>query len=1059
MKLFLQSIQSKLVVLIILAMLPGLGILLLYSVYDRNIAIENALKKAIQTVETITSEQTEIIKNTEFFLSQLSKTPVVLTPQAPECSDFLAKILKLNRNYINLGVPLVNGDLLCNAIPLNRAVNVSDRPYIQRAITTKSFSVGEYQIDRATGVSSINFAYPVVHPDSHDLVGLAVAVVSLNWLSEDLSKAHLPKNTVAYITDSNNNIVANYPVDLQEFSRFTGGDLGSVMKGDYAVSEGTKVIKSQDNHTRVFVSRLMTSNDFYSSITLSVGIPFDDELTQINQQMLKILILVIFFALAMIVAAMYGVRRSILNPLSALIQSAKNLELGKSDSSYPQHGAPEFVALQEQFSAMAKTRLNAEQQLKDNQLLLLKSQSQLTRHIEDMPLGCISWDIEFCCTAWNKSAQRIFGFSAEEAIGKHVSALIVTPLVYKELKGLFASLLNKKGGSYSTNENITKNGNTIICEWHSTRIEDSNGVVTGLASLVQDVTERKQMEDKLITAASVFGHAREGIMITDAAGFIIDINQTFEVITGYTRDEVLGKKPDFLVSEQSVSDTYLQITSALNDKGHWYGENWSKRKNQEVYPQLLSISTVYNESGHMKNYVALFSDITLLKEHQTQLEHIAHYDVLTNLPNRTLLVDRLKQAIIHSKRQGQSVAVVFIDLDGFKEVNDLHGHSIGDELLVALSARMKEALRDGDTLSRFGGDEFVVVLAGLENESDYEPILERLLTSASDKVTVGDTVLRVSASIGVTLHPQDKADEGQLIRHADQAMYIAKQRGKNCYHLFDTVSDDAIKTKRESIQEISGALENREFVLYYQPKVNMRTGRIIGVEALIRWQHPERDLLPPMAFLPMIEDQSICIDIGEWVINEALTQMTRWEEEGFSVPVSVNIDALQLQQHDFTTRLATILAQHPNIDPSALQLEVLETSAFGDIMGVSNIMSNCVELGVKFAIDDFGTGYSSLTYLRRLPADLIKIDQSFVRDMLHDTDDLAIIIGVVGLAASFNREVIAEGVETIAHGTALLQLGCELAQGYGIAKPMPADQVPVWSASWQPAPEWLLVTK
>ncbi|MGK0250532.1 MAG: EAL domain-containing protein (putative c-di-GMP-specific phosphodiesterase class I), partial [Oleispira sp.] len=281
-------------------------------------------------------------------------------------------------------------------------------------------------------------------------------------------------------------------------------------------------------------------------------------------------------------------------------------------------------------------------------------------------------------------------------------------------------------------------------------------------------------------------------------------------------------------------------------------------------------------------------------------------------------------------------------------------------------------------------------------------------------------------------------------------------KGKNCYHLFDTVSDDAIKTQRESIQNIKEALDNREFVLYFQPKVNMRTGAVIGAEALIRWQHPERGLVPPLEFLPTIENNAISIDIGEWVIDTSLTQIAKWQELGLNIPVSVNVGAMQLQQQDFATRLATILAAHPDVAPSALQLEVLETSALGDVMDASEIMNKCVELGVNFAIDDFGTGYSSLTYLRRLPADLIKIDQTFIRDMLDDPEDLVIVVGVVGLAIAFNRKVIAEGVETIAHGTALLKLGCELAQGYGIARPMPADQIPEWTASWQPDPAWQL---
>jgi diguanylate cyclase (GGDEF)-like protein/PAS domain S-box-containing protein len=1059
MKVFLQSIQSKLVTLIILALLPGLIIFILYSFNDRNTAIESALKEALSTAKAITSDQSTIINETEIFLRELSLSPSVLKPNSSQCSAFLAEVLNLSDRYINLGAPLVNGDLICNAIPLNKPVNVIDRPYIQQALKTKAFSIGEYQIDRATGVSSINFVHPIIHPTSDNLLGFIVAVVSLNRLSKLLSDSHLSKDTVAYITDHNKKIIAKFPANPQELSEISEGNFVSVVENDFEISESFQILKSADNQTRIFVSRLITGKSDHAPLTLSIGIPFNEELTQINTRLVTTLLLLLSFFFLIIITATYGFRQSILTPISALIKSAQSLDPGGSNTDFSQHSIFELVTLQEQFSAMAKTRLEAEKSIKESQTLLLESQHQLTKHIEKTPLGYIFWDTNFYIREWNNSAEKIFGYTSEEAIGRHLTELIITKPVYNKLQDLFESFFYKDEGSYSTNQNITKSGRTIICEWHNAPTKALNGKLTGLSSLVQDVTKRKEMEETLITAASVFGHAREGIIIVDNKGIIINVNKTFEIITGYTQDEVLGRKPKFLDSEINEPDMYKNIIKALYTDDHWDGEIWSKRKNQENYPQLLTISTVYDENKNVKNFVILFSDITLLKQNQMQLEHIAHYDVLTQLPNRTLLADRLKQAIIQSKRSNHSVAIVFIDLDGFKAVNDENGHGIGDELLVTLSLRMKEALRDGDTLSRFGGDEFVLVLADLEKESDCEPILERLLKSISTEVTVSDVVVKVSASIGVTLYPKDKADDGQLIRHADQAMYIAKQSGKNCYHIFDTINDDAITTRRKNIESINRAFKNNELILYYQPKVNMRTGRIFGVEALIRWQHPTSGLLNPIDFLPIIEDQAISIDISEWVINEALTQINHWEQQGCYFPVSVNIDARQLQQPGFTSRLETILAQHPSIDPSALQLELLETNAFDDVNDIANIMRQCLELGVSFAIDDFGTGYSSLTYLRRLPADLIKIDQSFVRDMLKNNDDYAIITGVVGLAASFNREVIAEGVETVAQGRALLKLGCELAQGYGIARPMPANEIIEWSSSWKVNPEWLKIRK
>jgi diguanylate cyclase (GGDEF)-like protein len=463
---------------------------------------------------------------------------------------------------------------------------------------------------------------------------------------------------------------------------------------------------------------------------------------------------------------------------------------------------------------------------------------------------------------------------------------------------------------------------------------------------------------------------------------------------------------------------------------------------------------IWDAKGVIVSLHGVAQDITERKRAEQQLEHIAHYDLLTNMPNRVLLADRLNRVMAQCQRRNQSVAVAFMDLDGFKAVNDRCGHNVGDELLIAVSQQMKKVLREGDTLARIGGDEFIAVVVDLENIEDIEPVLNRLLKAAAEPYNFGDAVVQVSASIGVTFYPQDHVDADQLIRHADQAMYVAKQTGKNRYHFFDTAQDNANNIQRESIGDIRSALDRREFVLHYQPKVNMHTGEVIGVEALIRWQHPVRGLVPPLEFLPAVEGHAVSLELGEWVVDTALSQINQWRSIGVNLPISVNISAYQLQQVNFTTRLAALLAVHSDVPSNCLELEILETSALQDISQVSETMNACHDLGVRFALDDFGTGYSSLTYLRRLPAQMIKIDQSFVRDMLEDADDLAIVEGVLGLAKAFRREVIAEGVETIAHGVALLQLGCELAQGYGIARPMPAGDIPEWASSWKADNSW-----
>jgi diguanylate cyclase (GGDEF)-like protein/PAS domain S-box-containing protein len=680
---------------------------------------------------------------------------------------------------------------------------------------------------------------------------------------------------------------------------------------------------------------------------------------------------------------------------------------------------------------------------------------------------------------WSAQAQGIFGWTNKQAVGQELANLIIPiPLRAPHKKGLEHFMATGEGpilNKIIEVEALHQDGHNIPIELTISFIKLTDGFEFN--ALARDISKRKKAQKALVIAneklafqnqekdkraneltlaASVFTHALEGIVITDAANRVIDVNKKFTDITGYSREEVVGQAPRFFQADRHPPEFYSAMWQIIKSSGQWAGEILSRRKNGEKYVVGITISAVKDAVGKVSHYVALFSDITLQRDHQCQLEEMAHFDALTKLPNRALFADRLNQAMLQCQRRHNSLAVIFMDLDGFKDINDTYGHAVGDELLIIVSHRMSDTLREVDTLARIGGDEFVAVLNDLINAEDYKMALERLLRAASDPISVGDAILKVSVSIGVAIYPQDDADADILIRHADQAMYIAKKAGKNCYHLFDRALDNAVNLKLENISNISAALNKHEFILYYQPKVNMSMGEVVGVEALIRWQHPVRGLVPPLDFLPLIENHAISLEIGEWVIDTALSQISQWQSIGITLPISVNISAYQLQQTDFVERLAKLLAAHADVSPHLLELEILETSAFSDINYVIATMKSCIALGVQFALDDFGTGYSSLTYLRRLPANLIKIDQTFIRDMLTDADDLAIVLAVVSLAKAFQLEVIAEGVETVEHGTALLQLGCNKAQGYGIARPMPASDILTWLSSWQPYRAWLL---
>lgn len=446
-------------------------------------------------------------------------------------------------------------------------------------------------------------------------------------------------------------------------------------------------------------------------------------------------------------------------------------------------------------------------------------------------------------------------------------------------------------------------------------------------------------------------------------------------------------------------------------------------------------------------------DITRQKSHQIQLEHAVYYDAITGLPNRYLLTGQLELAL-QSRQKDKLLAIVYLDLDRFKTINDEYGTDEGNQLLIETSLRLKKSLRTGDILARLGGDEFVIVLTNVGSMEECRMVLERLLSAIRKPINLSGHELNITASLGVTVYPDDSADADRLVRHADQAMYRAKAMGKDCYYIFDTLESQQNDSQMEYLARIEQAIDQDEMELYYQPKINMRTGKVLGAEALIRWNHPEHGVLAPGAFLPVIENTPVILKLDHWVLEAAFKQLSFWKSKNVALNLSVNIAALDLQQDDFFERFQTLLAHYSDVDVRLLELEVLETAALEDIEKVSQVMEKITRLGVQFSLDDFGTGYSSLSYLRRLPAAALKIDQSFVRDMLWDVGDTTLVQGVISLATAFQRSVIAEGVESEEHGELLLRLGCDIGQGYGISRPIPAQAFEEWRRSWSSFPSW-----
>ena len=604
----------------------------------------------------------------------------------------------------------------------------------------------------------------------------------------------------------------------------------------------------------------------------------------------------------------------------------------------------------------------------------------------------------------------------------------------------------------------TKKGKPRVALVSSSVVENTLGDETLL--VIYDITVRKEAEEQLRFSSRVFNQAHEAIMITDTKGVITDVNPAFSHITGYSREEAIGQTPHLLSSGKHSPEFFQNMWKSISDHGYWQGEVWNCRKNGELYAELLTVSSLTDDDGATRHFVGLFSDITNAKQQQDTLELMAHYDVLTKLPNRALLADRYLQAVAHCKRAKTMLAICFLDLDDFKPVNDTYGHDVGDQLLIEVANRLRNNVREEDTISRFGGDEFAIIFRDVESLQECEDMLKRIHHSIAQPYYVDDLRLTISASSGVSFYTQESDDLDTLLRHADQSMYQAKLSGRNHYQLFNPADNQLTIEKQQLLHDIRQALKTDEFCLFYQPKVNMTNGEVFGMEALIRWQHPTRGLLTPLKFLPVIADSELEIEIGRWVLQQALKQLQFLHQQGYMISISVNIASYHLQSDAFVSDMEKLLAEYPDIGPEYLQLEIVETTALGDIGAITKVIRQCKDsIGVSVALDDFGTGYSSLTHLRHLSADTIKIDQSFIRDMLDDPQDYTIVDGVTGLAEAFDRQVIAEGVETVEHGLMLLLIGCENAQGYGIARPMPSDDVMSWLRHYHAEVGWVSASR
>lgn len=580
---------------------------------------------------------------------------------------------------------------------------------------------------------------------------------------------------------------------------------------------------------------------------------------------------------------------------------------------------------------------------------------------------------------------------------------------------------------------------------HKFPLKDGSGRVFAVAGISTEVTAQRQMEQRLQWAMAVFNQGSEGVLICDERNSIVQVNAAFQRITGYSEDQVMGRNPSLMASGRHDLAFYRQFWHELVAYGHWEGEIWNRRKDGAVYPQWLRVSRVSKQGSLPGSFVGVFSDLSIRKASEEEIERLAFYDLLTNTPNRHLLRDRLEQAIRVGTRERTQFAVLFLDLDHFKEVNDVHGHDVGDEVLIEVSQRLQAALRAQDTVCRQGGDEFILLLCPID-QPGAQICVQKLLTAMAQPFLTTQGELKLSASIGVAMFPDDARSVQTLMRNADSAMYEAKHNGRNNYSFFsaDMAQQSALRVAIE--RSLRSAVGTDELTLHFQPKLDLSSGALLGAEALLRWNSPTLGIMAPDTFIPVAEESGLIVPLGTWVLEQALAQIKAWHASGMGwLQVSVNVSAGQFWKQDLPELVANRL-RASSVPAAMLDLELTERVAMVNPQEGVLICQRLKRLGVSLSMDDFGTGYSSLSYLSRLPMDVLKIDQSFVQRLGDDQHDAQIVRSVVQLAHSLNLRTVAEGVETTEQHRFLQTLGCDQGQGYLFARPLPASAFAQW---WQ----------
>lgn len=910
--------------------------------------------------------------------------------KSQELNDFLLRQQSRLPEIVSLRVTDAHGVVAYGPDVKPGSVNVADRKYFTalRDNPNGGLFIDRPVLARISKTWVIPLARRINYPDGR-FAGVVYANLSLRHMVDTFTTLDLGQHGIANLRDLDLNIMARYPEMYGPDSSMGKPTLSPPLQRliEAGKTAGTyRVHAVLDNVERTYSYRRIGRYPLY----VTVGLASEDYLADWRSSALKLLLWGGLFFLATLLVARF-IYRSLLR----------------------QRQAYDF---------------------------LHNSEERFRYTLENAPIGMAIVSLDGRFEQVNQALCQIIGYDKQQ-LRAFSLADITHPEDVAEDRAYAQRLIAGEIDSYQVEKRyIRHGGQDVWVQVTGSIVRDAQGKPVHFVAQVENISERRQAAEQLKLSARVFEDSGECIVITDRDERIVSVNKAFTEVTGYSAEEVLGKTPRVMHSGRQDREFYRRMWQTLGDTGYWCGEIWDRRKNGEQYPKWLSISAVKDANNVVTHYTGIFSDITERKKAEAQIEFLAYHDALTKLPNRLLVREHLEMAMTHAERARNKAAVLFLDLDNFKTINDSFGHAVGDALLIEVAKRLGECTRDADTISRQGGDEFLIVLSNVADTEAITLVAEKILEQLEENFKIGSHEISTSLSLGISVYPDDSEDIDTLLQLADTAMYHAKAAGRNAYRFYtEQMNVDAVEHQHIRVG-LRRALERNELMLYYQPQISLETGAVIGAEALIRWQHPERGLLPPGAFIQTAEESGLIVPIGAWVIEEACRQGAAWRAAGLpEIVVAVNISAMQFQRGDLEKTVLDALAAS-GLPAEFLELELTESILIQDTEKVLDTVQRLKSHGLMLSIDDFGTGYSSLAYLKRFEVDKLKIDRSFVCDMMNNPNDVSIVRAIIQMARSLGLKTIAEGVED-EHLLSFLRLQyCDEAQGYYFARPLPADE-------------------